>query len=62
MKQVIVCADDYGMSAEVDAAILELIENSRISATSCMTLMPDWSQSANQLKPLRRTSRFWSSF
>ncbi|BDU37752.1 ChbG/HpnK family deacetylase [Vibrio nigripulchritudo] len=62
MKQVIVCADDYGMSEEVDAAILELIENSCISATSCMTLMPDWSQSATQLKPLEGQAAYGLHF
>lgn len=34
MKSIIVCADDYGMSREVDDAILELIEKKRISATT----------------------------
>ena len=52
MKNIIVCADDYGMSQEVDDAILELIEKKRISATSCMTLMPNWKASANRLKEL----------
>ncbi len=50
MKNIIVCADDYGMSQEVDQAILDLIVNNRISATSCMTLMPTWFESASELK------------
>ncbi len=51
MKNLIICADDYAMSAEVDMAILDLLKHKRISATSCMTLMPNWHQSAEQLKP-----------
>ncbi|SON49687.1 ChbG/HpnK family deacetylase [Vibrio tapetis] len=51
MKNLIICADDYAMSAEVDMAIINLLEKKRISATSCMTLMPDWLKSAEHLKP-----------
>lgn len=51
MKNLIICADDFAMSAEVDMAIINLLEHKRISATSCMTLMPNWHHSAQQLKP-----------
>ncbi|MDN3679775.1 ChbG/HpnK family deacetylase [Vibrio tapetis subsp. quintayensis] len=51
MKNLIICADDFAMSAEVDTAIIDLLEHKRISATSCMTLMPNWQHSAQQLKP-----------
>ncbi|GEA21806.1 ChbG/HpnK family deacetylase [Vibrio harveyi] len=52
MKRIIVCADDYGMSPHVDNAILDLIKNERISATSCMTQALDWKSSARSLQPL----------
>ncbi|USD66223.1 ChbG/HpnK family deacetylase [Vibrio sp. SCSIO 43136] len=53
MKSIVVCADDYGMSDKVDGAILDLIAHQRISATSCMTLMPNWTSSAKALTPLK---------
>ncbi|MBD1556529.1 ChbG/HpnK family deacetylase [Vibrio sp. S9_S30] len=62
MKSIIVCADDYGMSDDVDDAILELIENQRISATSCMTLMPSWKASARRLKELEGQAAFGLHF
>jgi len=53
MKNLIICADDYAMSDEVDMAILDLLEHKRISATSCMTLMPNWAESAKKLAPYK---------
>lgn len=35
---MIICADDYGISPAVSAGIIELIEEKRISAASCMML------------------------
>lgn len=49
MKPLIVTADDYGMSAVIDEGILALIQAGRVSATSCMTLSPRWSQAARRL-------------
>lgn len=49
---LIVCADDYGLSPGVSAGIRKLIANGRVTATSCMTLFPDWSGAADELKPL----------
>jgi chitin disaccharide deacetylase len=51
MANVIICADDYAQSAAIDAAILDLITRGVLTATSCMTLSPLWSQSAVQLTP-----------
>lgn len=36
---MIVCADDFGLSADIDRAILHLAENGRISAVSCMVAL-----------------------
>ncbi|MGZ8252383.1 MAG: ChbG/HpnK family deacetylase, partial [Methylophilaceae bacterium] len=46
MKPIIVCADDFAQSAGIDAAIIALIQQGRLSATSCMTLSPRWPAAA----------------
>jgi len=35
---MILCADDYGLSSDVDQAILELASSGRLTAVSCMVL------------------------
>jgi chitin disaccharide deacetylase len=50
------CADDYGLSPGVNAAILDLLTLRRLSATSCMTVYPDWAESAAALRPFRATA------
>jgi hypothetical protein len=37
--RMIVCADDYGLSGDIDEAILTLAESRRLSAVSCMVLL-----------------------
>ena len=37
--RMIVCADDFGLRADIDEAILELCEVRKLSAVSCMTLL-----------------------
>lgn len=49
---VILCADDYGLSPGVSAAIRDLIERGRLTATSCMTVCRFWPEEARTLKPL----------
>lgn len=49
---LIICADDYGLSPGVGASIRELIAMGRLSATSCMTLFPEWREEAALLRPL----------
>ena len=49
MKQVILCADDYALHPNVDAAIVSLIEQGRLTATSCMALSPNWKNAAQSL-------------
>ena len=53
MKSIILCADDYGQNQAISQAIIELIKNDRLSATSCMTNSPLWPQHATWLSPLR---------
>jgi predicted glycoside hydrolase/deacetylase ChbG (UPF0249 family) len=45
----VLCADDFGMSPGVNAAILALIDAGRLSATSCMTALPFWRDGAPAL-------------
>lgn len=40
--RVAICADDFALSPGVSAAIVELIEAGRLSATSCMVAQPYW--------------------
>jgi chitin disaccharide deacetylase len=43
LRRVFICADDYGISPAVSAAICDLIARGRINATSVMVLAPSFS-------------------
>ena len=43
---MIVCADDFGMMADIDSAVLDLAEKGRISAVSCMVALGNFDRSA----------------
>lgn len=47
--KLILCADDFGLSAGVSQGILKLVRKQRLSAVSCMTNMPDFVVSAPEL-------------
>jgi predicted glycoside hydrolase/deacetylase ChbG (UPF0249 family) len=47
---MILCADDYGISDSVDDAVIELIRNDRLTATSCIVNGPHAKDSAAKLK------------
>ncbi|NMG31645.1 ChbG/HpnK family deacetylase [Aromatoleum evansii] len=49
-RPIIVCADDYGIAPGVSEAIAGLIAAGRLSATSCMTPLPDWKRRAGLLR------------
>jgi len=51
-RNVVLCADDYGLSDGVSRGIVELAEMGRLSATGAMTNMPGWRRAAPGLKPL----------
>jgi len=51
MKHIILCADDYGQTAAISQAIIELLAKKRLSATSCMTNTPYWLAQAAWLRP-----------
>lgn len=50
---VILCADDFGISAGVNRAILDLAAQGRLSAVSCMSGGQAWVEGAKDLKPLQ---------
>lgn len=52
-KQIILCADDYGLNTSVSQGIIDLLERKRLSATSCLTNFPHWQEEASQLKPFK---------
>jgi len=43
-RRIVLCADDYGISPAVSAAIRELIGRGRLNATSVMVVAPSFSQ------------------
>lgn len=53
-NNLIICADDYAMSADIDAGILSLIALGRLTAASCLTLSPRWPQAAKEINPAIR--------
>ena len=52
LTPIVICADDYGLSDGVSAAIEELIQRGRLSATGAMTGLPGWKRRAAGLKAL----------
>jgi len=52
-RKVVLCADDFAISAPVSQAIAQLAQRHRLSATSAMVLSPRWPEDANLLKDLR---------
>jgi predicted glycoside hydrolase/deacetylase ChbG (UPF0249 family) len=50
-SRIVLCADDYGLSPAVSAAIRELLDAGRLSATSCMVVYPDFPEQAALLQP-----------
>lgn len=49
---IVFCADDFGLEAGVDQAIVALAKLGRISATGCLVQAPNFEQSAQALKGL----------
>lgn len=48
MRKVILCADDYGITAGVNRAIRDLIARRRINATSVMTVAPAFNRAESE--------------
>ncbi len=52
MKSIILCADDFGQNDEISSGIIELLSQQRITATSCMTNLPNWPSHGAVLKQI----------
>lgn len=52
LRPVLMCADDYGLAPGVSTAIAELIAAGRLSATSAMSILPDWRRAAPELRAI----------
>ncbi|HEY0635211.1 MAG TPA: ChbG/HpnK family deacetylase [Gammaproteobacteria bacterium] len=53
MTIVTLCADDYALDDGISRGIIELAENGRLSAVSCMSASGHWHKHAAWLVPLR---------
>lgn len=51
MHRIVLCADDYGLSPGVSRGIRELVERGRLTATSCMTVYPEFDEDGAALRP-----------
>lgn len=49
MKNITLCADDYGQNTAISQAIIALLKEKRLSAVSCMTTAPEWPMHAAEL-------------
>jgi chitin disaccharide deacetylase len=50
VRRIAVCADDFGLHAGVDEAVLELAGRGRVTAASCMVGGPSWSRGSAALR------------
>jgi predicted glycoside hydrolase/deacetylase ChbG (UPF0249 family) len=50
VRPIVLCADDYGLSSSVSRGIRQLIEQGRLSATSCMVVFPEFETEGPLLK------------
>jgi predicted glycoside hydrolase/deacetylase ChbG (UPF0249 family) len=53
MKQIVLCADDYGQNSAISQAIIELFDKKRLSATSCLSTSLEWPTQAIHLEPFK---------
>ncbi len=51
-KQVVLCADDFGLNENINRAVFQLAAEQRISATSCLTQAAAWAMGAQRLRSL----------
>lgn len=52
-QTLVLCADDFGLSAGIDAAVLDLIDRGRLTATTVMVAGPDLAAAAPALAARR---------
>ena len=51
LRHVVLCADDYGLSAGVSRGIRDLLGEGRLTATSCMVVHPEFEMQGPLLGP-----------
>lgn len=56
-RPLLVCADDYGLSPAIDAAVVSLVRAGRLGALSCIANAPGWRDAAAAVPALRRQAR-----
>jgi predicted glycoside hydrolase/deacetylase ChbG (UPF0249 family) len=52
MPRLILCADDFGLSSEISAAIVKLAAEAKINAISCMAICAGWAGDSALLRSL----------
>ena len=52
MKNIVLCADDFGYNDKISECLIELGSHKRLSSISAMTNMPAWKKQAPSLKTL----------
>lgn len=51
VKRIVLCADDYGQASSISSGIIDLINQKRLSATSCMVNQQGWGEQGKLLVP-----------
>lgn len=54
--RIVLCADDYGQDPDISQAIINLLGQGRISATSCLVNTQDWLTHAKWLAPFKESA------
>lgn len=52
-KNIVLCADDFGLNPGISQGILRLVRSQRLSAVSCMTGFPAFEHYATELVPFK---------
>lgn len=53
VRRIVLCADDYGQSQAINAGILALLDQQRLSAVSCLSEAKSWCSPDNRLVDYR---------
>ncbi|MBV8799606.1 MAG: ChbG/HpnK family deacetylase [Alphaproteobacteria bacterium] len=54
-RNIVLCADDYGLSPGISRGIRQLLQVNRLSATSCMVVYPEFPADGHLLRPFVAT-------
>lgn len=53
MKNIVICADDFGFNSVVNSGIIKLVELQKISAISCLVTAENFNLAAKKLQPFK---------